>query len=297
MNKDLCLLTLFVLACGGADSVSLVESPSEFPQSESSENYLWDSEELTAQLNALLAKDFPIAQSIVESYLVLMQQGDSNCPGDPYEINPDFSTGCMASTGIYYAGVAEYFSESNFDFVLESIRAETIEVPDLAPYSPEKATFLVGDFEIMRSNNTAFSAGGWVMDGRFERPGESILFGGVTGSWRDGEGFTDWHREGVSGLFLYQLDGDDAQQRLWMDGVLSIHDLHLRFENIVVQEECEQGYFGVLSVRDPGGSWHELRSEERCGCAQHQGGGRQPQSLCLDFSEVLQRYSEHRESL
>ena len=109
----------------------------------------------------------------------------------------------------------------------------------------------------------------------------------------------DWHREGVSGcrVFLYQLDGDDGQQRLWMDGVLSIHGLHLRFENVEVEEECEQGYFGVLSVRDPSGSWHELRSNENCGCAQHHLGDRQAQPLCLDFSDVLQRYADHRESL
>ena len=297
MNIDCKLCALFMLACGETKQLMLSESPADFPQSGQSDTYLWDSTELKNQLNALLEKDFPIAKSMVDSYLIAMQQGDSNCPGDPYEINPDFSTGCLASTGFYYGGVAEYFSESDFEFVLESINAETIEIPDLSAYSAENAVFLVGDFEILRSNNTAFSAGGWVMDGRFEQPGESILFGGITGSWRDGESASQWHQTGVSGLFFYQLDGDLAQRRLWMDGVLSIHGLHLRFENIEVNEECEQGFTGAISIRDPGGSWHDLRSEESCGCAQYQADRNQSQPICLTFSDVLRSYADHWESL
>ena len=114
----------------------LVESTADFPQSEHTETYIW-----TTERSALSST--PLLRTFQSPTLWRATCPDAtrgqHLPRRPYEINPDFSTGCLASTGVYYAGVAEYFSELNFDFVLESIRAETIEVPDLAPYSPEKA--------------------------------------------------------------------------------------------------------------------------------------------------------------
>jgi hypothetical protein len=292
------LLTCLAFGCGGSEVVTLEPTSTEYPEVGMDSVVIWGADDLLAQLNRLALLGLPTAVPVLEGYLGLMQLGDSQCPGDPYELNPDLTEGCLSSTGYYYSGIAEFFPTEDFDFVFENIQAETIQLPDLSLMEPANASFLVGDFEILRVDGIPFSAGGWVMDGRFFRTGQNILFGGITGSWRDANGLTDWHRSGVSGLYLYQLDGSPGQYRLWMDGVLTIHDLHLRFENVEVSEFCPQGFSGLIGIRDPNGLWHELQSSESCGCASLTSAGEQQDTqLCVSFFSVLERYASHLESL
>ena len=58
----------------------------------------------------------------------------------------------------------------------------------------------------MRPNGHPFAAGGWVLDGVFERDNDTILFGAITGSWKDLESQQIWHQEGVGGLFYYLME-------------------------------------------------------------------------------------------
>jgi hypothetical protein len=292
-------ITIFVcctIGCNNQSDKTQAAQATEvtYPVFEDDLESQWDVTDIEEQLNFLVQSPFPISKDIVDGYLTLMQQGDWLCPGDAYELNPDLINGCSASTGYYYHGIAECFLTEDFDFVFENLSAETIQLPDLENWTTENGYFLVGDFEILRPNGIPFSAGGWVMDGRFKRDSDDILFGGITGSWKDEEGENQWHKDGVSGLFFYLMEPN----LLKFDGVINLYGTHLRFVDFQVETACSTGFQGLLEIRDPNGRWHKLSSNSVCSCATHSYQGiTSDEEVCIDWSIVFEGYQEHLEEL
>ncbi|MBM74893.1 MAG: hypothetical protein CMK59_05795 [Proteobacteria bacterium] len=295
------LFTACVFLIGCRNDGEKQQTQVQYPQPEEFTADHWDVETLKAQLLEFSQVPLPVGQPIIEQYLALMQEGDGACPGDPYELTPDLTNGCLANTGYFYHGIAECFSTEDFDFVLENLSAETIQTPDMSGWEVLNSHFLVGDFEILRPEGVPFSAGGWVLNGLFQEDSKAFLFGGITGSWKDPAGLTQWHQQGISSLFFYQLEPMSSSEEelvLTLNGVLGVQGHYVRFDEFKVFEGCAVGFQGVLEIRDFNGRWHRLVGVDECGCAQHTYLDEVSQEeICLDWSGALSHYHNYLEAL
>jgi hypothetical protein len=204
----------------------------------------------------------PDPGEVVSTYEALMRMGDSECPGNEFNITDQWLYGCTATTGYSYAGVSEWFSET---------------VTDRGLFG--ELSGVAGDFWIDSVTGATLEGGGhsvvirdtglWVAD--------------IAGSWRWDEG-TPWLADGFSGsLSIEFIDNFMIQLR----GAANISGTHVAAQDLILSASCDYGPAGKLSLRDPGGGWYAMSFLSCDPCADVFFEGANLGEACVDFSGLV----------
>lgn len=250
----------------------------------------WSAAEVEAHLQATLALGLPAPATPRDAYLALMAAGDEVCPGDSHQILDTYLQGCTATSGVWYAGISEWIEEhQDLVFGKGSFRLDL--------------WALLGDFEIVDAEGQQFHSGGHVAAWTGQTETSRFWGGEIAGTWL-WEGHEGWLSEEVSASLSY--DGyqfGEHPRTLTAQGGVTWHGTSLHFDELVFSEACPDHPGGVLSVRDPVGSWHRLELTECEPCAEVVfAEGEVLGEACLDFGdaveavyEELERSWEHQE--
>ena len=225
---------------------------------------VWSFSDATAAIEGVFEVPFSGPVELRAAYLEQMSFGDESCPGSDIEISDSFVTGCTASTGYYFAGVAiyetQYSKEENFQMWA-----------------------IGGDFEIKAPTGEQMLVGGHSV--RVEGVQNNFFNGDITGSWSlDGAG--GWLGEGISAMLI--LDSMSYNELTIYGGLTvgstALYFPHLHWESL----ECSPS--GEIQVRDQAGHWFDLFLADDCsGCGTmtYDAHG-MSEEVCIDFNDIGQ---------
>lgn len=243
----------------------------------------WTAAEVEAQLQEVLSVGLPGPATPRDLYLELMAAGDEYCPGDPYQLVDTHLQGCTASTGVWYAGISEWLEEHE-DIVYDK-GSFTLDL-----------WALIGDFEIVDAEGRQFQCGGHVAAWTGSTDLKRFWGGEVSGTWL-GEGHEGWLSEGTSAYLKYEgVAFGDHERTLTAEGGVTWLGTSVNLEQLVFTESCPAHPGGVISVRDPVGSWHRLALTECQPCAEVVFAEDEVLGeACLDFGGVAEGIFEELE--
>lgn len=244
-----------LLAC--AATLPDAEFPEVVPVSTAA---TWGPEDLAAEWSTATAGGMPEVTRPRDVWLWFFAQGDASCPGAASTIADGNITGCTASTGYSYSGFGGYSDVDDTDRVGWVLKA---------------------DARVSTPSGESFWVGGHV--GHLDGDSESIEE--IEGTWL-WEADDAWLAEWTSGL--WRLTFTDT---LRIDGALTFRGLSIAAEAVEVDDAGCVG--GSLSIRDPGGGWHQLGLDaETCdGCAQATFEGEPTGEVCLDLAPLAAQWS------
>ncbi len=218
----------------------------------------WGPAEIETEIEAALIAGFPEVWSLHDTYLEMLTHGDALCPGHETYIDDTWLYGCTAESGYWYAGVSEYWTETQY--------LETAEI---------RSWVIAGDFEFRDTQGGSLAVGGGITAQHWQELDSDVSgwFTEIQGSWiRAGEG--GWLEDGVSGAIQTTMTHSDTDDEIWLSGAVGFSDIQLYTRQLRLARSCDWGMTGALSVRDPGGAWHEIvfgNESTSCGRVSFQG--------------------------
>lgn len=217
-------------------------------------------EEVGATLTLALGNP-PNSTRAIESYRMLMSQGDDWCPGNEYYITDIHLYGCEASTGYFYAGVSDWINE----------------VVD--PTANATMLAVAGDFWIVTPAGELFEGGGAVVyitgDGFWARE--------MYGSWL-WEGGDPWIANGFSGVLSIEVMEEFG---IRVNGSAQIEGTSWTANDLLFDHACDRGPAGQLGLRDPSGGWYTLDFADCDPCTTVRFEGEELGATCVDFGAFL----------
>ncbi len=223
---------LLLAACAAPDVVDR-EEPAALPIPALESEPItptWTAPDAVSAIEAALAGPFPSAFTIRTSLQGWFRHGDEACPGPgTYMAGPSFE-GCTSAEGWYYLGVGGYTEEVKTDE-----EGDYVEL------------FVMGDLQLVAPDGAWIDVGGHWISALREGPSFRGL---VNGSWHEPQNDADWLAAGMSAWLEYAGIVDDAGQRVWLDGTLTLRGTTLGFTDLQLDDACTAG---VVTVRDPGG--------------------------------------------
>jgi hypothetical protein len=200
----------------------------------------WTAEEAAAQMDTLLAQDWPSPAHIRDTYLSAMAHGDVTCPGDSEEmVSPSTAMeGCTADSGWSYQGNAVYSAMG------------TPGEDDMVSW------WLSADFRITSPEGHAFTGGGGVLMSVFDGTASGATYQAeIYGTWRD-TGQDGWLGTGLSSIFTAGVSGTGDTQQIELDGGLGTDAGHLFFSSVTIGGLDCDGLTGRIGLNDGLGYWY-----------------------------------------
>ena len=219
--------------------------------------------EEVAQTIALAMSTPPDPDEIIDTYLWLMGEGDTICPGDPLNITDIWLYGCDASTGYSYAGVTEWID----DIFVEGPIVGTVKG-------------LAGDFWIDTPEGHQLEAGGHSV----KISSETVWIAEIAGSWAWSDG-PDWLSSGSSGNLTQEYIKDIY---VAFRGAANISGIHIAGHDLTFPEACGGHPVGSVSLRDPTGGWYRLDFPSCDSCTDVVFEGTSVGEACVDFSQYIE---------
>ena len=214
-----------------------------------------------------------------EAYFEMLSHGDDKCPGHDTHIDDTFLYGCSADTGYWYSGVSEFIQQSGEGY---------------------DADVVAGDFKFIDWKGQAFNAGGHVALVFNQGNNQRGWIIEISGSWIwEGEPVYSWLANGVSGSLQVTLNSASEGDFMMFNGALSLNDISLDFTDFKLLSTCDDNTaVGVLSIRDPTGTWHSLDYGDQCSpCAQVSWEGEPTGELCPDLSPIVATFKPYFKDL
>jgi hypothetical protein len=252
------------------------DEPSEEVETEQSEPLSITAQEGMDGVQQILDLEPFSIDVLIDSYLWLMSEGDSTCPGGGTDLTGVVPVeGCTSESGLTYLGVSTYI--------------------DLAQEFEEDAIqgfILNADMEIIDADGHSFEGGGFSTIHRENLGPDLPMLGimGIGGTWRypAAEGALG---EGISGEYLAFLLIENGSWSLALDGALSVGSNAVYFDDLVYGgEPCTEGLTGALGLRSPEGRWIRVEMGEDCdlcGQATRVLSGEDLGEACLDNTSSL----------
>lgn len=209
----------------------------------------WTAPEVGATLGEVLAHGFPSGRVLKDTYLAMMAEGDSSCPGSDTIITEEYILGCLAPSGYYYSGVCVYEGES---------------------FENEAGTTTVwglgGDFLLRYPDGDVFEAGGGATYmGQRMPDGDETYQSDLRGTWIDASS-DSWLGQGFSGLFSTTGGVRAGEPWVTIDGGVAIGSADLYFDDVRWDwgGPCEGSPAGSLRLRDTRGYWYVWSLDGDC---------------------------------
>ncbi len=270
MSRPILLILTGLAGCTGPDPVPRAKGTTSPPATTPSElegpSPVWDADAAVSALAAI--PELPLAGQVLDAYLDAMAWGDDNCPGSETQMAGITFTGCTASSGVLYWGIADYRDESEVDG--DTVRTRTA---------------LGADFEIVFVDGRHFEAGGSAGLGLEEAAGRAAVWHSeVKGTW------WDTSREGalgagVSSTLAASASADGGE--VVLEGGVGMGDLAVAFSDVRFPVGCDDQPIGTFRVRDPVGYWYSLEFPEPCGsCAKLGFGDTSLGESCVDLRAI-----------
>lgn len=220
----------------------------------------------------LLEMGGPNPVDIAYAFLVIMSEGDEDCPASDYNLGQVL--GCTSDNGNFYSGIGWYI-------LMEAVTQEDGTDVPISWYHG-------GDFEILRPTGERVAGGGDLLYETTVGDETSITTFTVAGTWVD-ESRTDWLGATFSGVYVGELiqDGDDFS--FTMDGGVGVEKLDFNFVDLSwdTQGECAGAPTGAIQIRDERGYWYSWELGDDCdACGDVSFHGDQDLGeLCMDLTD------------
>lgn len=213
---------------------------------------VWTAAQTQDALTSALSAPLPGIDRATGDYLGLMARGDSICPGDPVAIKDGAVYGCDANTGMYYAGVSEYWDEQRDDAWFRS---------------------LAGDFLIQTPEGQSFE---WGMGYEISWGPESASMRWLGSLFWDGDPAS---AERMSVVLAAGVSGDAGT----LNGGITQGETVLDFD-LETAADCPAQ--GLLAIRGPDKRWY--RTTLGCnGCGPLSFEGQELGEVCVDPSPLV----------
>ncbi len=236
---------------------------------------VWGPAEIETAIQTALIRGFPNVWELHDGYFDMLAHGDEFCPGHETYIDDTWLYGCTAQSGYWFAGVSEYWYEE-----------QHLDLADLTTW------VIAGDFEFRDDQGRSLMVGGGVAAQHWREldTGTAGWFTEIQGTWIDQSSET-WLEEGVSGAVEITLIHSESDDEIWMSGAVGFSGIQLYANQLQLQQSCDWGMAGDLSIRDPSGAWHEIEFGHQCTpCGKASFAGQPEGDVCPDLTPLASTF-------